>query len=65
MTIDDDRLREFMRIYEKEFGEELSEGEARIVSGRLMFLYERLARPLPSERKAWEPGLGASGTSGT
>jgi hypothetical protein len=51
MTMSNERLHEFMRIYEKEFGEKLSESEAKLIADRLMYFYERLARPLLSERK--------------
>jgi hypothetical protein len=49
MNISGDRLREFIRIYKDDFGEDISPGEAQLMIGRLLALYELLARPLPSE----------------
>ena len=53
MKVNDERLHAFIRIYEREFGESLTESQAKLLSGRLMDLYERLARPLPSEQRQY------------
>lgn len=37
--LDDESIEEFRKIYEQEFGEKLTEGEARIVASRLLELY--------------------------
>jgi len=50
MPIAPERLQEFMRLYEEEFNEPLSEDEAREITSRLVELYMMLAEPLPSER---------------
>jgi hypothetical protein len=51
MEISEQRLREFMAIYEAEFNEKLSLEEARAMASRLVHLYIRLARPLPKEEE--------------
>jgi len=48
MQMNESDLREFMRIYEQEFGEELQEDEAREIASNLLSLYEALMQPLPS-----------------
>jgi len=50
MPITPERLREFRFRYEEEFGEPISEDEAREIASRLVELYMMLAEPLPSER---------------
>jgi hypothetical protein len=64
MNITDERLHEFMRIYKAAYGEDLSKGEAKLMADRLMFLYERLSRPLPSERAKGKPQNGEDGDIG-
>jgi hypothetical protein len=49
MLISDERLREFIRAYEKEFDETLSIADARNMLHRLVMLYGVLRRPLPHE----------------
>ena len=51
MAITKERLQEFMRVYEEEFNEPISEDEARDMTHRLLELYQILAAPLPSEVK--------------
>ena len=55
MSNSDERLHTFMRIYEAEFGERLSESEAKLIADRLMYLFERLTRALPGERETHRP----------
>jgi hypothetical protein len=47
MTISQQRVEEFREAYRKEYGEDVSEAEARDMLTRLVVLYEMLARPLP------------------
>jgi hypothetical protein len=47
MEISDDVVKEFQDAYEVDFGETVTESEARDMLLRLVLLYERLARPLP------------------
>ena len=54
MDLSPEALREFMQIYAEEYGEELSEKEARELASSLIRLYEVLRRPLPSEIAAAE-----------
>jgi len=49
MAITAKRLQESMCLYEQEFGEIISEDDAREVASRLVELYQLLAAPLPSE----------------
>jgi hypothetical protein len=49
MTISNERLLEFMRLYQEEFGKAIDEGEAREVASRLVELYHLLAERLPGE----------------
>lgn len=49
MAITNERLQEFMRLYEEELGGQIDEDEAREIASRLIELYAMLAEPLPSE----------------
>lgn len=49
MKIDETELYEFMKLYEDEFGEDISLNDAKEMAERIAELYEVLARPLPSE----------------
>lgn len=60
MSLRDDDIDEFRQIYEEEFGELLSHGEARAMASRVLHLYRILARPLPSELKGTLEDAGAS-----
>ena len=51
MLLTQEDIDEFKAIYKREFGEELDNGEARIMAEQLLRLYALLAKPLPSERK--------------
>lgn len=42
-------IREFQEAYREEFGEELTEAEARVMLGQLVQFYLLLMRPLPPE----------------
>ena len=46
MRVSEEGLTEFRRIYQEEFGEELSEESARDMASRVLTLYEILARPI-------------------
>lgn len=48
MQTTEKRLKEFQSLYEQEFGEKLSDEEARAMIHRLMALYQIILRPLPS-----------------
>lgn len=50
MRISDESAREFMQLYEAEFGEQISLDEAYEMGDRLVSLYEILSRPLPHEK---------------
>ena len=47
-----ERLRQFIAAWKQEFGEELSEGEARIRLHELVEFYLLLAKPLPENPTA-------------
>ena len=49
MEIDDEAIREFCEIWKKEFGEVLSESEARLQGSRLLELYSLLAHVEPAQ----------------
>jgi hypothetical protein len=51
MTFEDKDLKEFLKLYEEEFGEPLPGQDASSMASRLVMLYEALARPLPSEKE--------------
>lgn len=55
MTISKERLQEFIRLYEEEWKEQISEDEAREIASRLLELYQLLAEGLPSEINAEPP----------
>ena len=50
--LDDESIGEFKRICEEEFGERLTEGEARLMATRLLELYDLLYR---SDRRSSDP----------
>ncbi len=52
MRISEEELQEFIQLYKKEFGEELSMTEASEVAGNFVSLYELLAEPLPGEQNS-------------
>ena len=58
MSISDDRLREFMSLYQGECGEALSFEEARSVASRLVQLYALLIGPASAEKGIREYGEG-------
>jgi hypothetical protein len=45
MQLEDEDIREFRALWEAEFGETLSDGEARHRASQLLALYECLVRP--------------------
>jgi hypothetical protein len=49
MDISDSELLAFCEAYETDFGETITDDEARDMLLRLVLLYERLAQPLPNE----------------
>lgn len=51
MNITEERLREFQEAYKTDFGEEISQEEAREMLSRVVTLYELLMRPLPDDSK--------------
>jgi len=50
MKISDPDLKEFITIYQEEFGEKLSLAEASEMAFRLVSLYAQLTKALPSEQ---------------
>jgi hypothetical protein len=42
-------IQEFKQIYEKEFGENISDADARLLAIRVVSLYEALSQPLGSD----------------
>lgn len=50
MELGDDDIREFADLWKQEFGETLSQGDARYHASQLMELYAALARPLEEAR---------------
>ena len=52
MSISEERLNEFIRIWEEVYGERLSVGEARETAGRLVRFYRLITRPLPENPAA-------------
>ena len=49
MLVNQKDLREFMRLYKDEFGNDITEGEAEEIISRLITLYTKLSEPLPCE----------------
>ena len=49
MNISDERVRNFIRVYREEFGDELSVDQGREMLARLVVLYQLLSRSLPGE----------------
>lgn len=62
MSLDEQDIREFIHIYEGEFGGHLSLDDARAIATRLLGLYELLARPLPEEREPEKSNINRAGT---
>ena len=52
MQLSDKDLAEFRMLYEKEFGEELSDEETSEIAARVTDLYSLLAESLPSEQRS-------------
>lgn len=50
MQIGDEAFKEFMALYQAEFGKEISRQEALEMTTRLINLYLIIYRPLPGER---------------
>jgi len=50
MNIVPSHVQDFMKLYEDEFGESLTEDVAEIMMGECLQLFAMLAEPLPSER---------------
>ncbi len=55
MEIDKESLEEFKKIYKEEFGEELTDAEAREMAQRVLRLYELLAGIPPEGGESAEP----------
>ncbi len=51
MEIDNESLEEFARLYQEEFGEEITKDNALILARNLIVLYERLSR-IPKDQAA-------------
>jgi hypothetical protein len=50
MQLSEEELDEFIQIYKKEYGEDISHAEGRKITFRLLTLYELLARKVPEEQ---------------
>ena len=50
MQIEEESVRDYMRLYEEDFGEKLTMEEAREIVTRLVALYEVLCSRLPDEQ---------------
>jgi hypothetical protein len=49
MMLTDDDVKEFKKIYEEGFSEQISDGDARIMASQLIRLHDALSEPLPGE----------------
>jgi hypothetical protein len=49
MLLGDEDVKEFQALYGEEFGEPISDGEARLLATRIITLYKALAGPLRGE----------------
>lgn len=49
MTMSDQRLEEFIALWEQAYGEQLTAGEARPIATLLVQFYRLIMRPLPTE----------------
>ena len=49
MKVSDEAIREYMEIYRKDIGEELTVQQAREITSRLVALYSVLCKRLPTE----------------
>ena len=49
MLISDERIDEFIRLYEQALGDRLSRAEARAITTKLINLYRLILQPLPSD----------------
>jgi hypothetical protein len=58
MSISEERVREFIRVYKEEFGDDLSVNEALDMLTRLVVLYRLIARPLPNEKPRRDQDIG-------
>ena len=54
MEISKEELEEFKKIYKEEFGEDLSDEEAREVAQRLLGFIKLVYRPLPKDKEPEE-----------
>lgn len=59
MHLDEVSLREFVEIWQEEFGETLSFDEAKHQASRLLELYALLYRPTPEEESVARAGSSA------
>ena len=51
MILTEKHIQEYRRIHQAEFGEVISDQEAREIAVRVIQLYEILVRPLPDEEQ--------------
>lgn len=56
MRFSNDALDEFRRIYQDEFGEEITRDQAQEMGTRVVTLLRLLLRPLPSDSERTPPG---------
>ncbi len=49
MKLSEEAIEEFREIYRKEFGKEISDGEAQEMGIRLIRLFKIILRPIPKE----------------
>jgi len=58
MSISEERIRDFIRVYKEEFGDDLSVDEGRDMLTRLVTLYRLIARPFPDEEHGQDDEIG-------
>jgi hypothetical protein len=51
MGLSKEAIEEFKRIYQEEFGKEISDKEAKEMGGSLLSLFKIICRPLPQDDK--------------
>jgi hypothetical protein len=49
--ISDEAVKEYQKIYKKQFGKEISKDEARLQGGKLIQLFKVIYRPIPKEKE--------------
>jgi len=58
MELSDQELKEFKEIFERDFNQEFSEKEVRVMEERLIGFLKLIYRPLPEGKELEEKGFG-------